>query len=55
MQSPYVNGKNYSIGLKGEKAPGHFKDRPDGEWEGQNKDGLQPQSLYMAQLKERKK
>jgi hypothetical protein len=55
VQSPYANGKNYCIGLKGEKAAGRFKDRPDGEWEGQNKEGLQPQSLYMAQLKDRKK
>jgi hypothetical protein len=55
VQSPYVNGKNYSIGLKGSKAPGRFKDRPDGVWEGQNEDGLQPKSLYMAQLQARKK
>ncbi|HEV8286498.1 MAG TPA: hypothetical protein VGQ09_19450 [Chitinophagaceae bacterium] len=54
VQSPWVNGKNYCIGLKGEKAAGRFKDRPDGEWEGQNKQGLQPASLYMAQLKARK-
>lgn len=55
VQSPWVNGKNYCIGLKGGKSPGRFKDRPDGEWEGQNKDGLQPQSLYQAQLKARLK
>ena len=54
VQSPWANGKNYCIGLKGKKSPGRFKDRPDGEWEGQNKDGLQPQSLYLAQLKARK-
>jgi hypothetical protein len=54
VQSPWANGKNYCIGLKGQKVPGHFKDRPDGEWEGQNKDGLEPQSLYIAQLKARK-
>jgi hypothetical protein len=53
VQSPYVNGKNYSIGLQGEKYDGRFKDRPDGEWEGQNKEGLQPSSLYAAQLKAR--
>lgn len=55
VQSPWVNGKNYCIGLKGEKSPGRFKDRPDGEWEGQNKDGLKPASLYQAQLVQRKK
>jgi hypothetical protein len=55
IQSPWANGKNYCIGMKGEKVPGHFKDRPDGEWEGLNKDGLEPQSLYMAQVNARKK
>ncbi len=55
VQSPWVNGKNYCIGLNGGKAKGRFPDRPDGEWEGQNKEGLQPTSLYMAQLEERKK
>lgn len=55
VQSPYENGKNYCIGLKGEKTAGRFKDRPGGEWEGQNREGLQPQSLYMAQLKARKR
>ena len=54
VQSPYVNGKNFCIGLKGAKAPGRFKDRPDGEWEGQNQEGLTPGSLYEAQLKARK-
>jgi len=55
VQSPYVSGKNYCIGLKGDKYAGRFKDRPDGVWEGQNKAGLQPQSLYIAQLTERLK
>lgn len=55
VQSPWVNGKNYSIGLKGQKSPGHFKDRPDGVWEGQNREGLEPASLYQAQLNARKK
>jgi hypothetical protein len=51
VQSPWVNGMNYCIGLKGNKSAGRFKDRPDGEWEGQNMGGLQPASLYKAQLK----
>jgi hypothetical protein len=55
VQSPYISGNNYCIGLQGAKASGVFKDRPDGVWEGQNKEGLQPQSLYMAQLKARQK
>ena len=54
IQSPWVNGKNYCIGMKGEKYEGRLKGRPDAEWEGQNQDGLQPQSLYIAQLKDRK-
>jgi hypothetical protein len=53
VQSPWASGKNYSIGLKGDKYDGRLKGRPDGEWEGQNKDGLQPKSLYVAQLKAR--
>ena len=40
--------------MKGEKYEGRLKGRPDAEWEGQNQDGLQPESLYMAQLKVRK-
>jgi len=55
VQSPWMNGKNYCIGLKGDKVAGRFKDRPDGEWEGQNQDGLEPKSLYMAQLNARRK
>ena len=54
IQNPWVSGKNYCIGLKGEKYEGRLKGRPDAEWEGQNKDDLQPASLYMAQLKDRK-
>jgi hypothetical protein len=53
IQNPWASGKNYCIGLKGDKYEGRLKGRPDAEWEGQNKDELQPPSLYMAQLKER--
>ncbi|WP_315814649.1 hypothetical protein [Paraflavitalea speifideaquila] len=53
VQSPWASGKNYNIGMKGAKYDGRLKGRPDGEWEGQNKDGLQPASLYLAQLKAR--
>jgi len=55
VQSPWAAGINYCIGLQGGKYDGRLKGRPDGEWEGQNKKGLQPASLYMAQLNERKK
>jgi hypothetical protein len=51
IQNPWASGKNYCIGLKGEKYDGRLKGRPDAEWEGQNKDGLQPASLYMTQMK----
>ena len=54
VQNPWVSAKNWCIGLKGEKYPGRFNDKPDGEWEGLNKPGLQPSSLYQAQLKSRK-
>ena len=55
VQSPYVNGKNYCIGLKGGKYEGRLKGRPDGVWEGQNREGLAPASLYEAQVKARRK
>ena len=53
LQSPWVSGQNYCIGLQGGKDPGHFKDRNEGYWEGQNKKGLMPASLYMAQFRAR--
>ena len=53
IQSPWTSGKNYAIGLKGEKYDGRLKGRPDAEWEGQNQSGLHPASLYIAQLKAR--
>lgn len=55
VQSPWVSGKNYCIGMKGEKYEGRLKGRPDAQWEGQNQGELQPSSLYMAQLNARKK
>lgn len=53
IQNPWASGKNYCIGLQGGKYEGRLKGKPDGEWEGQNEKGLQPQSLYLAQLKAR--
>ncbi len=55
VQSPYVSGNNYAIGLQAEKYEGRLKDRPDGIWEGQNKLGLTPSSLYLIQVLESKK
>lgn len=54
VQSPWVSGKNYCIGLKGGKHAGRLGGRMDGEWEGQNKPGLQPGSLYLMQYRARK-
>jgi hypothetical protein len=53
VQAPWVSGNNYCIGLQGAKGGGRLKGRNDGIWEGQNKEGLQPSSLYAAQLKAR--
>ncbi len=55
IQSPWVSGLNYCIGLNGEKYDGRLKGRPDAEWEGQHREGLEPVSLYVAQLKMRGK
>jgi len=55
VQSPYVSGNNYAIGLQAEKYEGRLKDRPDGIWEGQNKLGLSPSSLYLIQVLASKK
>jgi hypothetical protein len=54
VQNPYASGKNYAIGLTAEKVEGRLKNRPTGVWEGQNKKGLNPQSLYLRQLIETK-
>lgn len=55
VQKPWVSGNNYNIGMKGNYAPGHFKDRQDGFWEGLNEKNISPVSLYQAQLKARRK
>jgi hypothetical protein len=54
IQSPWASALNYVIGLKGDKYEGRLKGRPDAIWEGQNKPGLTPSSLYLAQLKQKK-
>jgi hypothetical protein len=55
IQNPWASANNYVIGLKGDKYDGRLKGRPDAIWEGQNVTGLQPSSLYLAQLKQNKK
>jgi hypothetical protein len=52
VQNPWVSAKNWCIGLTGLKSSGRLKERPDGEWEGLNRKGLTPSSLYIAQLKQ---
>lgn len=51
VQNPYVSGQNYSIGLQGKETEGRLSGRPEGVWEGNNKTGLQPASLYLIQVK----
>lgn len=51
VQNPWVSGKNYVIGLRGKQLKGRLDGKENGEWEGTNKTGLQPTSLYEAQVK----
>jgi len=55
VQNPWASGKNYVIGLQGQQLQGRLKGRTHGEWEGKNQEGLQPVSLFLAQLKASKK
>ena len=50
IQNPWASGVNYVIGLKGKKYQGRLPGRPETEWEGQDRDGLHPASLYQFQL-----
>lgn len=52
VQNPWISGYNYSIGTQGGKYAGRLMGKPDGIWEGHNKKGLQPASLYLAQVKD---
>jgi hypothetical protein len=56
VQKP-PTGQNYAIGcsggnITGVKPPASFNE-PEGYIEGKNQDGLEPRSLYLAQLEER--
>ncbi len=53
IQNPWVSGKNYVVGMKAAKYSGRLPGRPDAYWEENNKEGVQPASLYKAQLKAR--
>jgi hypothetical protein len=53
VQTPWISGKNYCIGLIGEKYQGRLGGKPDGEWESYGKH-VKPQSLYTTQLEARK-
>jgi len=55
IQNPYVSGKNYVFGMTATAYEGRFKGRPATIWEGENKKGLQPASLFIAQLNARLK
>lgn len=50
IQDPWVSGKNYVIGLKASRYEGRLKARPQTEWEEKSGEGLQPKSLYLAQI-----
>lgn len=50
VQSPWVSGKNYAIGLEAEKTGGRLKARPDGEWIYPTDWTEYPSSLYISQL-----
>ena len=56
VQNPWVSAKNYSIGTKGTKHAGDFKNpvRPDGVWVRANAT-VSPASLFEAQLELRKR
>jgi hypothetical protein len=55
IQDPWVSGKNYCIGLQAIPTEGRFTARPMTIWEGRDKKGLQPASLFLAQLDARLK
>ena len=55
VQNPWAGGQNYSFGTQGGKKDGRLKGRPDGVWENHNQTEINPGSLYVAQLKSRKK
>jgi hypothetical protein len=54
VQNPWVSGNNYAFGVRGQKVTGRLSGRLDGIWEGHNKTGLQPASLYIQQLADAK-
>lgn len=53
VQSPWISGKNYAIGIHAKKGKSQVNNRPEAEWEGFNQPGLIPGSLYKVQLKAR--
>ena len=53
VQSPWVTGKNYVIGCKGEKMIPHYDPTaPDGTWDGHGETDLEIESLYEAQVRD---
>jgi hypothetical protein len=53
VQNPWISGKNYAIGIKGEKYNGRLAGRLDGSWESRG-EFVVPQSLYLAQSESKK-
>jgi hypothetical protein len=51
IQQPWVSGTNYVMGMKGINYEGRLSGRLDADIEGTNQPGLEPSSLYMAQLR----
>lgn len=52
-QDPWIGGRNFLIGGNYQRVEGRFKGRPQSPEEGNGKPGLQPASLYQAQLNQR--
>lgn len=54
VQSPWISGKNYAIGIVGEKYNGRLEGKPDGAWESRGI-FVNPSSLYIAQCEDKKR
>ena len=50
IQDPWVSGRNYVIGFKSERYEGRLKGRRQTVWEETGNEGLEPASLYKAQV-----
>lgn len=55
IQDPWVSARNYCIGLQAIPYDGRFKGRLATPREDLNKEGLQPRSLFLAQVADKKR